>query len=109
MKKNILTAAIVLLPTFATADEWTGKDKTLHFIGGAAVGAAVTIATDRRDYGIAAGAAVGLAKELYDTQHRDKHTPSVKDFVVTVAGAAAGAYVGGLIIKPRFVGYQAAF
>lgn len=103
-----LLIAIALLPALATADEWTGRDKTLHFAVGAAVGGAVTIATDRRDYGIAAGVAVGLAKELYDAQHRATHTPSAKDFVVTALGAVAGSYTG-LVIRHRFIGYQTSF
>jgi uncharacterized protein YfiM (DUF2279 family) len=112
MQKQILVLAIMAhgaLTSYAHADEWVGQDKTLHFLGGAAVGAAVTIATQRRDYGIAAGVGVGLVKELYDAQNRDKHTPSIKDFAVTVAGAALGAYAGGWIITPRFIGYQTSF
>jgi uncharacterized protein YfiM (DUF2279 family) len=107
MIKSILYV-ILWLPFLAQADEWTGRDKTLHFLGGAAIGAAVTLATDKPLYGIAAGAAVGLAKELYDTQHRDKHTPSTKDFAVTVLGAAVGSYTG-LVIRRNFVGFQTDF
>lgn len=108
MIKSILYV-VLSLPFLAYADEWTGRDKTLHFIGGAAVGAAVTLATDRPMYGIAAGAAVGLAKELYDTQHRPTHTPSAKDLVATVLGAAAGSYASWLIIRKDFVGIQTTF
>jgi len=108
MIKSILYV-VLSLPFFAQADEWTGRDKTLHFLGGAAVGAAVTMYTDKPMYGIAAGAAVGLAKELYDTQHRSTHTPSAKDLVVTVLGAAAGSYASWLIIRKDFVGVQTTF
>jgi uncharacterized protein YfiM (DUF2279 family) len=107
MIKSIL-CGLLLTPIFAHADSWTGPDKTLHFAGGAVVGAAVTLATDKPLYGIAAGAAVGLAKELYDSQHRDKHTPSSKDFAVTVAGAVVGSY-SGLIIRRNFIGFQTKF
>ena len=103
-----LLLAIAFLPALATADEWTGRDKTLHFAVGAAIGGAVTVATERRDYGIAAGVAVGLAKELYDAQHKATHTPSAKDFAVTALGAVAGAYTG-LVIRHRFIGYQSSF
>lgn len=109
MKKKIAIAFLAALTSMAHADEWTGQDKSLHFIAGAAVGAAVTVATERRDYGIAAGVATGLAKELYDSQHRDRRTPSFKDFAVTAAGAVMGAYVGGVIVGPRFVGYATKF
>ena len=105
--KNLLIA-IAMLPSLVCADEWTGRDKSLHFAVGAAVGGAVTIATDRRDYGIVAGVAVGLAKELYDSRHRATHTPSAKDFAVTALGAVAGSYTG-LVIRRQFIGYQTSF
>ena len=108
MIKSILYV-LFLLPFFAQADEWTGRDKNLHFLGGAAVGAAVTLATDKPMYGIAAGAAVGLAKELYDAKHRSTHTPSTKDLLATVAGAAAGSYASWLIIRKDFVGIRLTF
>jgi uncharacterized protein YfiM (DUF2279 family) len=103
-----LLIAIAMLPSLAHADEWAGRDKNLHFVVGAAVGGAVTIATNRRDYGIAAGVAVGLAKEIYDSQHRATHTLSAKDFAVTALGAVAGSYTG-LVIRRQFIGYQTSF
>lgn len=108
MIKSIL-CGLLLTPILAHADDWTGRDKNLHFIGGAAVGAAVTLATDSPAYGIAAGAAVGLAKELYDTQHRATHTPSAKDLIATVAGAAVGSYASWVIIRKDYVGIQLTF
>lgn len=108
MIKSILYV-LLWLPFLAQADEWTGRDKALHFVGGAAIGAAVTLATDKPMYGVAAGAAVGLAKELYDTQHRATHTPSAKDLVVTVLGAAVGSYATHLVIRKNFVGYRLNF
>ena len=108
MIKSIL-CGLLLTPIFAHADEWTGPDKTLHFLGGAAVGAAVTLATDRPMYGIAAGAAVGLAKELYDARNRATHTPSTKDLLVTVIGAAVGSYATHLVIRKDFIGFQTNF
>jgi len=105
---NILAALVFAVSSSAYADSWTGPDKTLHFAGGAVIGAAVTMYTDKPIYGIAAGAAVGLAKELYDARNRDKHTPSAKDFAVTVAGAVVGSYTG-LIIRRNFVGFQTTF
>lgn len=106
---TIIAAFSFTIASAAQADSWTGTDKTLHFGGGAAVGIAVTLATDKPAYGIAAGAAVGLAKELYDTQHRDIHTPSVKDLLVTVAGAAVGSYATHLVLREDFIGYKASF
>jgi uncharacterized protein YfiM (DUF2279 family) len=106
---HILSAFVLTLASLAHADEWTGRDKTLHFLGGAAVGMAVTVATDNPSYGIAAGAAVGLAKELYDTRHRSTHTPSAKDLLATIAGAAVGSYASWLIIKKDYVGISLTF
>ncbi|CAB4200490.1 lipoprotein [uncultured Caudovirales phage] len=107
--KSAILYVLLSLPFLAHADDWTGRDKTLHFIGGAAVGAAVTLATDKPMYGIAAGAAVGLAKELYDTQHRATHTPSAKDLVMTIVGAAVGSYATHLLIRKDFIGYRLNF
>ena len=39
-----------------------------------------------------ATAVVGALKEVHDAQHRDKHTPSYKDFAVTAAAGCAAAY-----------------
>lgn len=108
MIKSIL-CGLLLTPFLAQADEWTGRDKTLHFLGGAAIGAAVTIATNRQDYGLAAGVGIGLLKEVYDSQHRDKHTPSTKDLIATVAGAAVGSYASWLIIRKDYVGISLTF
>lgn len=107
--RNAILYVVLLLPFLAQADEWTGRDKTLHFLGGAAIGAAVTVATDNPTYGIAAGAAVGLAKELYDTQHKSTHTPSAKDLIATIAGAAVGSYASWLVIRKDYVGISLTF
>lgn len=108
MIKSILYV-VLSLPLLAHADSWTGPDKTLHFVGGAAIGAAVTLATDKPLYGVAAGAAVGLAKELYDARNRSTHTPSAKDLAVTALGAAVGSYTTHIIIRKNFVGFQTNF
>lgn len=108
MIKSILYV-LFLLPFLAHADEWTGRDKNLHFVGGAAIGAAVTLATDNPMSGVAAGAAVGLAKELYDARNRATHTPSTKDLVMTVIGAAVGSYATHLVIRHDFIGYRLNF
>jgi uncharacterized protein YfiM (DUF2279 family) len=108
MIKSILYV-VLSLPLLAQAESWTGPDKTLHFVGGAAIGAAVTLATDKPLYGVAAGAAVGIAKELYDARNRATHTPSTKDLLVTVLGAAVGSYTTHIIIRKDFVGFQTNF
>jgi uncharacterized protein YfiM (DUF2279 family) len=108
MIKSILYV-VLSLPFLAHADEWTGRDKNLHFLGGAAIGAAVTLATDKPLYGVAAGAAAGLAKELYDARNRATHTPSTKDLVVTIVGAAVGSYTTHIVIRKNFLGFQTNF
>lgn len=109
MIKTFAVIAALSFSLAANADEWTGPDKTKHFLGGAAIGAAVTLATDKPEYGIAAGILVGVAKEAYDDRHRNKHTVSIKDLLLTVAGSAVGSYAGSLIIKKDFIGIQTTF
>jgi uncharacterized protein YfiM (DUF2279 family) len=103
-----LLAISALLASSAHADTWTGPDKTLHFVGGAAIGASVTLYTGNPRDGLLAGVGVGLAKEVYDSRHKDSHTPSAKDFAVTALGAAVGAYTG-LVIRRQFIGYATSF
>ena len=86
-------------------DSWTGKDKLYHAIIGGAIGAGVTKATDDWRYGCAAATAAGLAKELYDSQNRNRHTPSWRDFAVTAA-AGCGASV---IVVPGYIGLNIKF
>lgn len=40
--------------------------------------------------GFGMSALVGGAKEFYDMQHRDVHTPDIKDFMSTIGGGLAG-------------------
>jgi uncharacterized protein YfiM (DUF2279 family) len=107
MKNTIIAAAIAAACLPAVADEWTGRDKDLHFAGGAAVAAAVTLATRDRDAGFWAGTAVGLAKEVYDSTGRGQ--VSGKDFVVTALGAYVGSRAAGWVITPRSVTYTMKF
>lgn len=82
----------------AMADEWTGRDKQLHFVGGAAIAAAVTAATHDEWLGFAAGTAVGIAKEIADEQRYGG--ASGKDAAVTALGALVGArFMGWALTK----------
>lgn len=99
MKTAIL--ALSLCCSTAMADDWTGKDKELHFIGGAAIAAAVTAATGDEWKGFLAGAAVGVAKEIAD-EHRYGGA-SGKDAVVTALGALLGAKAAGWALTPNGV------
>lgn len=109
MKKFIISAAIAATTVTAHADSWYGEDKVGHFVMGAGVATAVTVATGNEWYGFAAGTAVGALKEIYDSQHKDKHTVSFKDFAVTAVGSLAGAKFGGLMISPNRITYRIEF
>ena len=98
--------------TDAQADSWTGRDKQMHFAAGAAVALPVTLITRDVSHGIVAGCAVGVAKEIAD-KYRPGHVASYRDAVVTCAGAAVGAALGGVIVAPAergvFVGIARSF
>lgn len=103
-----ITVALLMAISFPAAagpcnanDAWTGRDKTLHFAAGAAIGSAGTLAFKDPHKGFLLGTGVGLLKEVYDRQHPDQHQCSLQDFVVTAAGAAAGAYGTAWFIAPR--------
>ena len=96
--KLILIVALTMQTAYA--DEWTGKDKTQHAIVGAAIGAAATAFSGRGEHGCAAATAIGVAKELYDSQHRSRHTPSAKDAIVTAVAGCLAAKGTSLIIAP---------
>lgn len=106
--KALLTT-LLLIPTVTLADQWTGPDKVDHALGGAFIGATVTAYTGSAWKGCAAATAVGLAKEIADAQNRAKHTPSVKDFVVTAAAGCLAAKGTSLIYGPGFLVYRKEF
>lgn len=116
MIKTILLASLIASCTAAsafegkctTSDLWRGPDKTKHAIAGAAIGAAVTAATEKPLYGAIAATGVGLAKELIDRRYPN-HTCSFQDFAVTAAAGVAGAYGTAWLILPRRNGVQVAY
>ena len=103
MKRTVAVLAIVTAAS-AQADEWTGKDKQLHLIGGAAIAAAVTAGTGNELHGFLAGTASGLLKEVYDSTGRGQ--VSGKDFAVTALGALLGAKATGWAIGPNRITYS---
>jgi uncharacterized protein YfiM (DUF2279 family) len=105
--KRFIIAMLCLLSATAHADQWTGTDKDKHAIAGLTIAAAVSAAS-RPAYGIAAGCAVGMAKEVYD-RYTPGHQVSARDAIVTCLGAAVGAYVPGLLVSPRGIGYRFTF
>lgn len=106
MKAQLLALALICSPVMA--DEWTGRDKELHFAGGAAVSSAVTAATGNEGAGFLAGLSMGVAKELADAASR-RGTPSWKDAIVTAVGAYVGTKTTGLLIGPRHVSFRIRF
>lgn len=60
-------------------------DKKAHFLAGAAIAATVALYADPI-YGLAAGIAAGIAKEIYDRMGYG--TPDFKDLAATALGAA---------------------
>lgn len=116
MKKYTATLCAAIAATLASCaspvyagERWTDPDKQIHFGLTAAGSAVCTIATGQADPCLWAGVAVAAAKEVYDAQHRDKHTPSVRDFLAGAAGAYVGAKFGGWIITPRSITYNRSF
>jgi uncharacterized protein YfiM (DUF2279 family) len=93
----------------AQADSWTGRDKDLHAIGGAVIGAAVTAASGSWQSGCAAATAIGVAKEIYDNQHRHIHTPSAKDAIVTAVAGCLAAKGTSLVIVPTRTGAMVSY
>lgn len=93
----------------AQADEWTGKDKAGHAQAGALVGTVFAAAAQSRTVGCLAAVGVGAAKELFDMQHKDTHTASVKDFGVTALAGCLAARVSGIVLGPRFIGITKEF
>lgn len=79
-----------------TTDRWRGHDKALHFMGGAAIAAGVTVHTRDPWTGFYAGVAAGAAKEVIDSAGLG--TCSLQDFAITTAGAALGASTGHWLI-----------
>ncbi len=100
----VLAAAILLTGAAQDAlaqcgldDRWAGQDKRWHFGAGVGVAAAVTAYTDNPWAGFYAGAAVGVAKEAYDTMGKGRC--SIPDLLITVAGASLGAYTTHIVIS----------
>lgn len=108
MRILTLAALIAAGPALAgpciTHDAWTGSDKNKHLIGGAAIGAAVVAATGSKTDAVIATIAIAALKEASD-RRSPRHTCSLQDFSVTVAGGIAGAYGASFILGPNYIGF----
>lgn len=107
--KKIMVAACAALSIAAHADTWTGQDKAKHLGVSAAIGAVTGTAIEHKGWAFAAAMLPGIAKEAYDMKHPATHTASWRDMAANAAGAALGVYLGGVVIRPHFVGYQTEF
>lgn len=58
-------------------------DKLLHFIVGMALAATPF---EKPEHALMVAVAAAVAKEVYDSKHRSKHTPDPKDALATVGG-----------------------
>ena len=88
---SILLSCSAVSAKCLTDDNWTGKDKQLHFAGGAMAGAFLTVVTKDPWNGFYAGSALAILGETGGVC-------SVQDMVVGIAGAALGAYTAGKVL-----------
>jgi|GEM_PF-1418593 len=109
-KKLSVFLSTLVLCNVAIADSWTSPDKAGHLVLGAVPAYFVTTYTENPWYGFAAGATAGVAKEVFDSRNGKA---SGKDLVVTLIGAAAGAYAGNWMVykqnKTVYIGYNTSF
>ena len=86
---------ILAIPALCLAqDSWHGLDKRQHFAGSAVLSYGLSeVMSPEKAFLTTVG--IGLAKEVYDYKHPDKHTASYKDLVWDVAGAYVGIYAKG--------------
>lgn len=104
-----VAAVVAIVNQPAHADEWTGKDKGQHAQAGALVGTVFAAAAQSRTVGCLAAVGVGAAKELFDMQHKDTHTASVKDFAATALAGCLASRFAGIVLGPRFIGVSKEF
>lgn len=103
--KRIIIAAMLFAATqshagrIATGDSWVGADKYQHAAGEAIIGLAAGAYFEDKSTAFAVAMIPGIAKEIYDYRHSDKHSASFKDLAADAVGAAIGVYVGNCIIR----------
>ena len=103
------TLVILLLSTHPVhADEWTGKDKSLHFGVSAALGVAAYSQTHNRTQAFAWAIAPGVIKEIIDSQQEGNHF-STKDLAWDALGAFAGVQAGHWMIGDNKISWVTDF
>lgn len=73
------------------------RDKQLHALAGAAASLVACLFIGSAWAGVIAAALAGIAKELYDRDRRENHTPDLFDLAATVIGGVAVAVIYGVI------------
>ena len=113
--RQVLLLVLALFSTnlfadnFQWNDKWTGSDKNYHFGIGLVTGASVTVLSQNANYGMAAGCAVGVAKEAYDLK-KANHSATFQDLAVTCLGSVLGAQLTkNIYISPNRVSYVKQF
>lgn len=103
MLRSTLLAAFAAVAVSASAHAEITQDKYLHAGVSAAVAASATTlaakSPHRLWYGIGAGLAVGVAKELADSKEA-RNRFDAKDVWADLVGSVAGAYLTDRILRP---------
>lgn len=84
-------------------DTWTGPDKIKHAAVSAALGAGASLIVESEAQAVGLALLPGLAKELHDARPGGTGF-SAKDMAANAIGAYLGVKLGGLIIRPNFIG-----
>ena len=71
-------------------ESWITLDKQLHWFGGLILSSIFGLLFQNSFIGLFITCIIGLLKEVYDSFYPDKHTSSMKDFIVTTIGGIFG-------------------
>jgi len=103
MTRVSVAAAFAAIVVSASAHAEVTYDKYLHFGASAVIASGVTTLTaespNRLWYGLGAGLAVGVAKEIADSKQAHNRFDA-KDLWADVAGTLAGAYLAHSLLRP---------
>ncbi len=104
----VCAAYLAAISPVHAADDWTGPDKTKHFMVSAAVGTISGFYLENKWKAFGVAMIPGLLKEVADSNDANNHFSS-RDLVADALGAAVGVHVGHWILSRRGVSYHAAF
>jgi uncharacterized protein YfiM (DUF2279 family) len=103
MPRTILLAVLAAFAVSTSARAEISQDKYLHAGVSAAVAAGATTLTakspNRFWYGVGAGLAVGVAKEIADSKEA-RNRFDAKDVWADLVGSVAGAYLADSMLHP---------